>query len=931
MRVSLLIGVILLFLGGSAWAQEATEPHFSLTEEGAVIHCGVAGTFKLSLPYFRDLKGGKVDDPVLSDDGKRVSWTYPAGGKAELELIDKHTIKITFSELPDQANKARIDMRLPGVLKDGGKWAVGDGSLTEFPLEKPEKPFLYQGNDTSFTVIHPTGPGFRISGLLPGTYQQLQDNREWRTNNFSWYASITLPRGNPKPTITIKLTRPEEASARVEPIIDRFGQFVHVQFETKVTSQEELREDVQRDAEYYGSLNPPPTDRFGGLPGSGEKLGLRATGFFHIERLGDRQVLVDPDGNLFFQLGLCLFATPCDDYTTVKGREAIYEWLPTADEPAMKSTWRQGNPGVVSFYLANRVRKFGKPFELAPFVAESIDRVRKWGFNSAGAFSSWDDAGRAEIRRGNFPYVSFLPLGKNVAPELPARKVWDPFDEGIEQRMDEAFAAIVAPKANDPLIIGWFIINEPLIEDVVKVVPSLKGNWGAKRRLVQMLREKYPSIEAFNTAWETQVASFDALLDEPLIVATRAASADMQEYFELFLERRYSLVDKYFRKHNPNHLLIGDRWMPSTANNETLVKVAGKYLDVISVNYYAYGIDKAFLDRLHRWSGGKPLLLSEFYYSARDQGLAGGGTRVADQHERGLAYRNYVEQAVATGYVIGVQWFSHLDQATTGRFFQGFNGEAFANGLVNVADRPYKPFLAEVMKTNYGIYDVILGKREPFAYDDPRFALKTETAAKTVAVSRMTQTVVLDGQHSEWPAVPPTRIGEDRLVLGHGTDPFEASYRLAWDDDHFYLYAEVRDTTPMQNRRPDHQIWGDDSIELFIGPENLDQGGTLQFGDRQVLIRALAPDPELAPIYFLNAPRQVEAQVVVVPTVDGQGYVIEAAIPFAALGFVPTPGQEILFDVCVNDGGGGRRQLAWNGTSRNSSNRGVWGRAEFMR
>src|SRR5690606_3113794 len=161
---------------------------------------------------------------------------------------------------------------------------------------------------------------------------------------------------------------------------------------------------------------------------------------------------------------------------------------------------------------------------------------------------------------------------------------------GIEQRMDEAFAAIVAPKADDPLVIGWFIINEPLIEDVVKVVPRLKGDWGAKRRLVEMLRERYPSIEAFNAAWETQVASFEALLDEPLIVATRAASADMQAYFELFLERRYSLVNQYFRKYNRNHLLIGDRWMPSTANNETLVKVAGKYLDVISVNYYAYGI-----------------------------------------------------------------------------------------------------------------------------------------------------------------------------------------------------------------------------------------------------------------------------------------------------------------------------------------------------
>lgn len=931
MRQLLLVVLVLAIACSFASAQESESvaPTFSLTDKNVVIECGVAGTFRLSLPYFRDVQGGKPNDVELSQDGKVLTWTYPVGGKAKLELTGTDTVKVTFSELPDKARKARFDMSLPGVLKDGGKWGVGSAPLKEFPREKPEKPFLFQGNEESFTVIHQTGAGFKLSGFLRGSYQQLQDNREWNTNNFSWYVAMTLPAGNTTPSVTIKLERPAEASAKVTPLIDRYGQFAHVDFDTKVTSDEQLREDVQRDAAYYASLNPPATDRFGGMPGSREQFNLKQTGFFHIERIGDRQVLVNPDGNIFFQLGLCVFATPGDDYTKVRGRESIYEWLPTGDDPAMKSTWRQGDKGVVSFYLANRVRKFGKPFEHGPFVAESIERARKWGFNSAGAFSSWPEEGRAEVRKRNWPYVSFLPLGKEVAPELPAKKVWDPFDEGIEQRMDAAFASRVAPKADDPLVIGWFITNEPVIEDVVKVVPGLKGTWGAKRRLVQMLREKYPTIEAFNAAWETNAASFDALADQPLIVATRAASEDMQAYFELFLERRYSLVNEYFRKHNPNHLLIGDRWMPSTANNQTLVTVAGKYLDVVSVNYYAYGIDKAFLDRLHQWSGGKPLLLSEFYYSCRDQGLSGGGTRVADQRERGLAYRNYVEQAIATGYVIGVQWFSHIDQAATGRFFQGFNGEAFNNGIVNVADRPYKPFLEEAMKTNYAIYDVITGRRQPFAYDDPRFALKSEQTARTVAVSRMTGTVVLDGQRSEWPAVPPTRIGADRLVLGHGTDRFEAAYRLAWDDHNLYLYAEVTDSTPMQNKRDNKQIWADDSIELFTGPEQPGEGGTLLFSDRQVLIRAHAPDPDLAPVWFLNAPKQGEAQVVVVPAVDGTGYVVEAAISFEALGFVPKAGQEIAFDLCVNNGGGGRRQLAWNGTSRNSSNRSVWGRAEF--
>jgi hypothetical protein len=57
---------------------------------------------------------------------------------------------------------------------------------------------------------------------------------------------------------------------------------------------------------------------------------------------------------------------------------------------------------------------------------------------------------------------------------------------------------------------------------------------------------------------------------------------------------------------------------------------------------------------------------------------------------------------------------------------------------------------------------------------------------------------------------------------------------------------------------------------------------------------------------------------------------MEAAIPFEALGFVPKPGQEVLFDLCIDDAtGGNRRALAWNGTA--SKDRGAWGKAVFIK
>ncbi len=898
------------------------------SEKKLFINAGVAGNFETSLPWFADVKGGQPTDAQLSADGRTLSFKYPVGGSGKITLNDTESVTVSFADLPEQAGKVRMKTTIPGLFKSGGKYAIGGAGPNEFPQDKPEKPFLFQGHTTeAFSLLHSNGAGFAISGFGPGTFQQLQDNREWNNGTFTWWFSLPLPAGNPTPGFTLKLASPVGGSVAIKPQLDRFGQVIAKDFPEKITSEEQLQADVAADRAYYASLQPPALDRFGGLPGSGEKYGLKKTGFFHVEKIGNTQVLVDPDGNLFFQLGICVLGTPGDDYTLVKGREGIYEWLPARKDPTFRTAWRPKSDGIFSFYLANRIRKYGEPFERAAFYAETIERVRKWGFNSAGAWSETPPEVGELIRQRTFPYTPFLPsLGK--ASQVMYR-VWDAFDENIEQIMDAAFSQL-AEQADDPQVIGYFLVNEPRIQNLPRIVPGLKASESpSKARLVRMLQEKYGTIVAYNEAWGAKAARFDDLKETPLVVSTRQAGADMAEFYAAFLDRRYSLVHKYLRKYDPHHLLIGDRWMVDTANSEVLMRTAGKYYDIISVNYYTGGVDKDFLKRLHDWSGGRPLLLSEFYYSSGDQGLQVGGRGMTTQTERGLAYRNYVEQAASTGFVVGIQWFSHLDQSATGRYFQGFNGEGAANGLVNVADRPYKAFLAEVMKTNYSIYPVLMREKAPFVFDDPRFTPRAG-GRKGVGVSRMTKPVVLDGGSEDWPTVPGTRVDANGLIWGKNADNLEGTFRLGWDDTNLYLFAEVVDPTPMQNGLSNAKVWASDCIELFVGSENLDEGGLLQFGDRQVMLRGAKAGGELAAALIANAPRKYEAQVTVVPGLDGKSYAMEAAIPFEALGFMPKPGREILFDLCINDGtGGARRAIAWNGTARKE--RGAWGKARFMK
>jgi hypothetical protein len=282
-------------------------------------------------------------------------------------------------------------------------------------------------------------------------------------------------------------------------------------------------------------------------------------------------------------------------------------------------------------------------------------------------------------------------------------------------------AKTLPPHADDPLIIGYFIVNEPIYENISHMVPALDGKYACKRRFVEWLGKKYHNIAAYNTAWESSAPNFDDLKDLVLNVKSDAAKADVQEFTGIFLEEYFRLITESFRRHDPNHLLLGCRLQPGTINNEQLCRIAGKYLDVMSFNYYTKGVDKDFLRRIYGWTGGRPMMMSEFFWGAsKESGLAGGG-EVATQQERGFAYRNYVEQCASLGFVVGIEWFTLIDQAVTGRWFQGFDGERANTGILAVTDRPWMAMLEEAIKTNYGIYEVLLGKQQPFVWDDPRF------------------------------------------------------------------------------------------------------------------------------------------------------------------------------------------------------------------
>lgn len=688
------------------------------TGAGIEISAGSLGSFTLSYPEFIDSAHATVNKQIeVKAAGGTATVRYEGGAECAV-TVGKDEVEVVFTHVPAAVKSWKMSVLLDIGFAKGGTWKI-DSKEGVFPAEKASPPQIASLNATSFLLKNAQGQTLSV-GAPDYAFQQLTDNREWNWAVYHWQFIVPFLPGHEQAKVRITSNL-----GSVTKLIDPFGQSLKDAFPAKLKSLEDLKADVEADKAYYAALETPKLDRFGGLPGSGEMLGLKKTGFFHVEQKSEKWWLVDPDGNAFFHFGLCGFA-PSDDYTYVTGREGIYEWLPKA-EGQFATAFRPGDGDAhFSFYLANVIRKFGAPYDYETHATRMIERVRKWGFNSIGAFSPTPTTAHV---KANFPYVAHLPINEwEGVPRIPgAHEVWDPYDTATAQKITENMAREVPARADDPLLIGWFIVNEPRYDDLPRVIPSLPGSHACKQKLVAALRDQYKTIGAFNAAWQMNAAGFEELADQGLAVTTDAARADVQAFVNTFLEDYFTQVEQAFRKHDPNHLLIGSRLQPITIENEALCRIMGRHLDVVSYNYYTFGVDTAALKRYHAWTGGKPMILSEFFWaSPKDSGLIG-GREVSTQQERGLAYRNYVEQSAALGFVVGVEWFTLIDQATTGRWFSKYNGESYNTGLFSVADRPWKDMVAEMLKTNHGIYELLLGKRAPFAWDDERFQIPVKT------------------------------------------------------------------------------------------------------------------------------------------------------------------------------------------------------------
>jgi hypothetical protein len=537
----------------------------------------------------------------------------------------------------------------------------------------------------------------------PGRLKMVVSGRPTRPERIAW---LQVGVGNIGEAGVVELTNlrllsePELLAPEGPPVVDELGQWTAKTWPGKTRSVGEMAERLQA-AHDAPEVPLPGRTRYGGST----EIHFEPSGYFRTHHDGTRWWLVDPDGGAFFSVGVDCVRPEME--CRVEGNESLCEFLPPRDGEYAEA-W--GDRGTFNWSIANLIRVFGKQWRTA---WETLARkwLVNWGFNTV---ANWSDLGFA--RRCGLPYV--LPLANfPTTPKTVFRDFPDVFSPEYT-RSAQAFAQQLQAYVGDRYLIGYFLRNEPLWGfGQFKIAEELLTHAadrapGCRQQLAQDLSRLYRGSDAaFAEAWGGLVCSFEEI--ERFVLAdacclTPRASQDLAQFSRKMVDAYVRIPSEACRAVDPDHLNLGIRWA-WIASDDLLA--GSECFDVFSLNMYQMAPDRETIERAARASS-RPVMIGEFHWGARDVGLPSTGLRaVANQAERGKAYRYFVEQGAAIPDLVGMHYFQMNDQPVLGRF----DGENFQIGLVDICWRPYDEMVRAALATHRRIYDVACGKVAPFA------------------------------------------------------------------------------------------------------------------------------------------------------------------------------------------------------------------------
>jgi hypothetical protein len=308
----------------------------------------------------------------------------------------------------------------------------------------------------------------------------------------------------------------------------------------------------------------------------------------------------------------------------------------------------------------------------------SVKRLRDLGFNTLGTWSN------LRLSKYGISQAPILNLAAESEPGLWLKggfpDVFSPkFRAGVEQaaeRMCDRFG-------DDRWLLGYFTDNELHWEP----------DWRSPESLLKLFL-KFPPRSAGR-----QFAELFVDIQTRRRPKRKLTPHDEEIFLEVVAAEYFNICRQAIRRHDRNHLVLGCRFAGRAP--AAVLRAMKPYVDIVSFNSYEHRAPLAALRRLFKLTG-RPVMLTEFSFKARDSGLPngkGGGKPVATQLDRARLFDRFVTSLAKMRECVGYHWFKYSDQPKQGRF----DGENNNYGIVRIDDTPWEVLTERMRVVNAGL------------------------------------------------------------------------------------------------------------------------------------------------------------------------------------------------------------------------------------
>jgi hypothetical protein len=277
----------------------------------------------------------------------------------------------------------------------------------------------------------------------------------------------------------------------------------------------------------------------------------------------------------------------------------------------------------------------------------AIQNLRDWGFNSGGYQAPRWQWNRIPHTRG----IILVPNSNWMRPGTFAFR--DVFDPTFLNELEQNIRRVVEPSSENPFLVGYFWTDVPL--------------WTARRQ------SKVAEGDAF---WGQDWISFYKGLPEDAAGRKvwedwRSEHPDAAEgaFLAVIARQLYSKAHALTRKHDPNHLIFGDRYFEPDMPEE-VIREALPFIDAIAIQPTTKTFQPDFFTRLSK-RYGKPIYIADHVTSYRTPEHPNTMGQVTTGPESYVAYyTEYVTSALSHPSVVGYNKCQYQDQLVSPGFLK---------------------------------------------------------------------------------------------------------------------------------------------------------------------------------------------------------------------------------------------------------------------